>query len=88
MPFPFIPFGAILAGAILGAALTIFVWVLMAIDRAASRAADSVVSGLVSGFRGWSSDRSPATAGLVTSPSASDPEPVDTAPAIPVSRVR
>jgi hypothetical protein len=57
MPFPFVPVGAIVAGAILGAALTLFVWTLMALDRMASRAADSVVSGLVSGMRGWSSER-------------------------------
>jgi hypothetical protein len=57
MPFPFMPVGAIVAAALLGAVLTVFVWTLMALDRMASRAADSVVSGLVSGLRGWSADR-------------------------------
>ena len=71
MPFPFIPVGALVAGAILGAALTLFVWVLMALDRVASRAADSVVSGLVSGFRGWTTDR------------ARPPDPDPTSPAPP-----
>jgi hypothetical protein len=87
MPFPFLPFGAILAAAILGAALTTFVWVLMAIDRAASRAAGSVVSGLVSGFRGWSADRSSTMirAASGSPPSSDGAEP---AMAIPVTRVR
>jgi hypothetical protein len=83
MPFPFIPFGAIIATAILGAALTIFVLALMAIDRAASRAAGSVVSGLVSGFRGWSVERSPASLGSPTDDDVAAP-----ARAVPVARVR
>lgn len=70
MPFPFVPVGAIVAGAILGAVLTIFVWTLMALDRMASRAADSVVSGLVSGLRGWSADGTAPPEPVVTSPSA------------------
>lgn len=87
MPFPFMPVGAILAGLILMAALTIFVWALMAIDRAASRAAGSVVSGLVTGFRGWSPERPPASVAR----SASDPpddDPVTPADAVPVARIR
>lgn len=86
MPFPFMPFGAIFAGLILGAALTIFVWALMAIDRAASRAADSVVSGLVSGFRGWSSERSSAPGSTPVSPVDAD-DPMEPAVAVPVARV-
>ena len=88
MPFPFMPIGAILAALILGGALTIFVWALMAIDRAASRAAGSVVSGLVSGFRGWSSE--PTSTDRTASPtlhSRGEP-PVEPAQAVPVSRVR
>jgi hypothetical protein len=87
MPFPFLPFGAILAGAILCAALTIFVWALMAIDRAASRAADSVVSALVSGLRGWSTERSYRSAGAPIARAQID-DPVEPAAAVPVARVR
>lgn len=88
MPFPFLPVGAIFAGAILCAALTIFVWALMAIDRAASRAADSVVSGLVSGFQGWSADRSIAPARAPASPIPMIVESIETFAAVPVARVR
>jgi len=88
VPFPFLPLGAILAGAILGAALTIFVWVLMAIDRAASRAAESVVSGLVSGFRGWSAERPSMPVRVVTSSTPTDDESREPAAAVPVARVR
>jgi len=88
MPFPFVPVGAILAGAILGAALTIFVWTLMALDRMASRAADSVVSGLVSGLRGWSADRTAPPDPVVASPSAPSRESAEVADRpVPVDRV-
>jgi len=75
MPFPFVPLGAIVAGAILGAALTLFVWTLMTLDRMASRAADSVVSGLVSGLRGWSAVR------------ATRPDPVPPSPTPPTDDI-
>ena len=88
MPFPFVPIGAIVAALILGAALTVFVWALMAIDHAASRAAGSVVSGLVSGFRGWSSpvprpERAPSR-----NEDSRDEPAMEPTQAIPVSRVR
>lgn len=88
MPFPFVPVGAIVAGAILGAALTLFVWILMALDRMATRAADSVVSGLVSGFRGWSTDRARPADPAPTSPAppADDMAEV-TEGSVPVQRV-
>ena len=70
MPFPFVPVGAIVAGAILGAALTLFVWTLMALDRMATRAADSVVSGLVAGLRGWSGNRAAPPDRVITSRSS------------------
>ena len=57
MPFPFLPGGAILATAVLVGALTIFGLALMALDRAADRAAGalrgSMLPGIVSGMRGW-----------------------------------
>jgi hypothetical protein len=88
MPFPFMPVGAIVAGAILGAALTLFVWVLMALDRAASRAADSVVSGLVSGFRGWSSATSSGSDATRTTPASPNDDQVSVEPAPPVAVAR
>ena len=88
MPFPFVPVGAILAGAILGAALTIFVWTLMALDRMASRSADSVVSGLVSGLRGWSADSTAPSDPVLTSPSAPAGDSAELADRpVPVDRV-
>jgi hypothetical protein len=88
MPFPFVPVGAIVAGAILGAALTLFVWTLMVLDRMASRAADSVVSGLVSGLRGWSVERTAPPDPVVTSPSAPAGDSAEFADrSVPVDRV-
>jgi len=87
MPFPFMPGGAIVAAAILGVTLTIFVWAQMAIDRAAPRAADSVVSGLVSGLRGWSTERSYGSAGAPIARAQVD-DLVEPAAAVPVARVR
>ena len=88
MPFPFMPFGAIFGGIILGTALTAFVWALMAIDRAASRAADSVVSGLVAGFRGWSSELRPTEGDPGLRAASSGEPPLEPAQAVSVSRVR
>jgi len=88
MPFPFVPVGAIVAGAILGAALTLFVWILMALDRMASRAADSVVSGLVSGFRGWTNDRArPADPAPASPAPPADDMAEITGASMPVQRV-
>jgi hypothetical protein len=88
MLFPFVPVGAIVAGAILGAALTLFVWTLMTLDRMASRAADSVVSGLVSGLRGWSADRAIPLDPRATSPSPPTSEATDIpVRPVPVDRV-
>jgi hypothetical protein len=88
MPFPFMPVGAIVAGAILGAALTLFVWILMALDRMATRAADSVVSGLVSGFRGWTTDRARPARPAPTSPAPPADDMAEmTEGSVPVQRV-
>jgi hypothetical protein len=71
MPFPYMyPIGALIAGILLGATLTVFALVLRALDRAVTRVADGICSGLVSGFRAWSeqppdspADRSPRALG-------------------------
>ena len=58
MPFPYMyPVGALLATLLLGATLTIFAVALKALDRAVTRVGDSILSGLVSGFQGWSESR-------------------------------
>ena len=88
MPFPFYPIGAIVAGVILGGALTLFVAALMAIDRTASRVAGSVVSGLVSGIRGWSPGRPERQTVVSSSPASSDEERSEIASAVPIERVR
>jgi hypothetical protein len=58
MPFPFLPAGAVLAAAVLIGALTAFGLILRAMDRAIVGLRDTVLSGLVSGFRTWSSSHS------------------------------
>ena len=86
--FPFYPIGAIVAGALLGGVLTLFVAALMAVDRGASHVAGSVLPGLVSGIRGW------ATSGRADRPNASsgpvgtDDGPDDAGPNVPMVSVR
>ena len=84
MPFPFYPFGALVAGLILGATLTVFVVALQAIDRTVTRVGGSVLSGLVSGLNGWSGSRRAAVPHV--SPGAADRE--DVASPVPVEHVR
>jgi len=57
MPFPFLPWGALLASAVLGGALIVCGLVLRAIDHAVTARRRSVLPGLVSGFRTWTSGR-------------------------------
>lgn len=51
MAFPFLWIGAIFAGIVLGAALTLFVLAMRAVDRAATEVRGSILPGLVEGFR-------------------------------------
>jgi hypothetical protein len=53
----FVPFGAFLAGLALGAMFTAFALAGRLLDRATTRAGDSILPGLVSGFRDWSDRR-------------------------------
>ncbi len=53
MTLAFLPFGAFLAGLFLGSAITLFAVALRAIDRGATRFGDSMLPGLISGFRDW-----------------------------------
>jgi hypothetical protein len=57
MPFPFLPWGALLASVVLGGALIVFGLVLRAVDHAVTASRRSVLPGLVSGFRTWASGR-------------------------------
>jgi hypothetical protein len=54
MPFPFLPFGAILALAVLGGAFAAFAIALRLMDRAGLTARRSIASGIAAGLRGWS----------------------------------
>jgi hypothetical protein len=61
MLFPIMyPAGALIAGVILGATLTLFALVLRAIDRTVTRVADGILPGLVTGFRDWSDEQRPS----------------------------
>ena len=54
MPFPFLPFGALLAVAVLGGAFAAFALALRLLDRAGLTARRSIASGIAAGLRGWS----------------------------------
>jgi hypothetical protein len=54
MPFPFLPFGAILALAVLGGAFAIFGAALRLLDRAALSARNTIAPTIVHGLRTWS----------------------------------
>ena len=73
MPFPFLPWGALLASAVLGGALIVFGLVLRAMDHAVTASRRSMLPGLVSGFRTWASGRE--TDGGVESQSPAPPLP-------------
>lgn len=87
MAFPFYWIGAFLAGAVLGAALTLFVLAMRAVDRAATEVSGSILPGLVEGIRDWADDRRRAPRRPVSpgGPEAGDEieeAPSSTAPAV------
>jgi uncharacterized membrane protein len=83
--FPILyPVGALVATIILGAVFTLFALALRALDRAVTRVADGVLSGLVSGFDYWSAARRPGM--RQGSPGAADRE--EPSAAVPVELVR
>src|SRR4051812_22859320 len=53
MPFPFLPFGALLAAAVLATAFALFGGLLKLLDRAALTARSSIAPGIVAGMRTW-----------------------------------
>ncbi len=82
MPFPYMyPVGALIAGVLLGATLTVFAVALRALDRTVTRVGDSILSGLVSGFHSWSAERRPASSpsspGAASSESSASPVRVE-----------
>jgi hypothetical protein len=83
MPFPFLPFGALLALAVLGGAFAIFGAVLRLFDRAALSARNTIAPTVVRGIRGWSQPRDNESA--AESPTTDD---YDGAAAIATERVR
>lgn len=84
MPFPFYPVGALVAGIILGTALTLFALALKAIDKTVTRVGGSVLTGLVSGLNEWSEARRAAPRSI--SVGAADRE--EAASAVPMEHVR
>ena len=85
MPFPYMQIiGALLAATLLGTTLTVFAVVLHAIDRVVTWAGEAAVSGLVSGFRGWSEAR--RSVPRTSSPRGGDP--VEDSLVVPVGPVR
>ncbi len=71
MTLAFYPFGAILAGFVLGVAFTLFGLAFHLLDRAATRTQVSILPGLVSGFRDWTEQRRGPR--IAISPSAASP---------------
>ncbi len=53
MALAFLPFGAFLAGLVLGSIFTFFALTLHLLDRAIGRVDGSMLPGLVEGFRDW-----------------------------------
>jgi hypothetical protein len=83
MPFPFLPFGALLALGVLGGAFAVFGAVLRLFDRAALSARNTIAPTVVRGLRGWSQPRDVETA---LEPATVDQ--VDGAAAVATERVR
>ena len=57
MPFPFLPFGALVAAAFLGGVFALLYVVVTRLDRAIVEVGGSVVGGLVSGLDDWNHER-------------------------------
>lgn len=74
MTLAFYPFGAFLAGLVLGSVFTFFALTMHLVDRAIARTNGSMLPGLVSGFRDWASDRTPPRIPISTAPIADERE--------------
>jgi hypothetical protein len=60
MPFPFLPWGIVTAGIVLGGMVGLFMVVAHLLDQAASGVSGTMLPGLVRGVRKWSDGRSAA----------------------------
>ena len=60
MPFPFLPWGIVTAGIVLGGMVGLFMVVAHLLDQAASAVSGTMLPGLVRGVRQWSDGRSAA----------------------------
>jgi hypothetical protein len=60
MPFPFIPFGALMAALVMGGTFALFFAVVNKVDRTIADVGGVVVGRLVSGFDDWSHERASA----------------------------
>ncbi|MET1231541.1 MAG: hypothetical protein ABWY52_01665 [Candidatus Limnocylindrales bacterium] len=74
MPFPFLPWGVVVAGVVLGGMVGLFMLVVHLLDRAATEVSGTMLPGLVRGVRQWSGGPISA-APPPSSPMAVDPEP-------------
>lgn len=72
MPFPFLPWGIVTAGIVLGGMVGLFMVVAHLLDQAASEVAGTMLPGLVRGVRQWSDGRSAALPGLSPVAAAED----------------
>ena len=64
MPFPFLPWGIVTAGIVLGGMVGLFMVVAHLLDEAASEVGGTMLPGLVRGVRQWSDRRSGARPAL------------------------
>ncbi len=65
VPFPFLPFGMIVALVVLGSALTLFGLAAFALERSAMELRGSILPGMVRGVRAWIAEPEPMPAGEV-----------------------
>lgn len=75
MPFPFLPWGVVVAGVVLGGMVGLFMLVVHLLDRAATEVSGTMLPGLVRGVRQWSGGRTLTLAPLA-SPRAVEPDDV------------
>jgi hypothetical protein len=73
MPFPFLPWGVVVAGVVLGGMVGLFMFVVHLLDRAATEVSGTMLPGLVRGVRKWS-DGPRSGLSRPSSPVAVDPE--------------
>jgi hypothetical protein len=76
MPFPFVWLGAVVAGVFLTTVFAVFGIALRLLSRTTTEARETVLPGLVSGFRDWTQGAGPAIRRMI-SPRAEGPSGPD-----------